>query len=101
MQDFTIERVGQPNLDFTGEMIGQSSGVNPKIKIYRTKAGHYVGEIAKDSKRSDANCFDKPDLVVNWFRTLVGGISVDVQAAIEAATTKDEGFKKLWNQHVD
>jgi len=101
MQDFTIERVGLPNLDFTGELIGQSPDVNPRIKIYRTKVGHYVGEIPKDSKRSEAGYFEKPDLVVNWFRTLVGSINFDVQAAIEAATTKDEEFKKAWNQHVE
>ena|SRR5665213_3869652 len=102
MQDFTIERVGQPNLDFNGELIGQNAEVNPRIIIYRTKAGHYVGEIKEDAKRSATCHFEKPEPVVNWFRNLSGGvIPQDVQAAIEASATKDEEFRKLWNEHID
>jgi len=101
MPEFTIERVGIPNLDFSGEMIGQSADASGKIKIYRTKAGHYVAEIKVDSKRSNAAHFDQPQLVVNWFMSVQGSITPDAQAAIEAAATRDEGFKKIWNEQVD
>jgi hypothetical protein len=44
MEDFSIERAGVANLDFTGELIGQSAGPTLLIKIYRSKAGKHVGE---------------------------------------------------------
>jgi hypothetical protein len=104
MQQFTIELVGQPNLVFEGEQIGQSEGPAPRIKIYRTKAGHYVGEIKQGGVRSDACHYDTPEQVVNWFKgqpSSCGQVTPDVQAAIEAATTKDDQFKKYWTVQID
>jgi hypothetical protein len=101
MQEFTIERVGLPNLDFSGEVIGQSDGPNPQIKIYRTKAGHYVAAFQRDSKRSDAVHYDQPEPVVNWLKTLSGSITPAAQSAIESAAEHDEGFKKLWNERIE
>jgi hypothetical protein len=102
MEQFTIERVGLPNLDFAGELIGANVQTNPGIRIYRTKAGQYVGAIRVDARRSNVGHFATPDLLIRWFKDNAGGqVTPDVQVAIEAATTKDDGFKKAWNEHIE
>jgi hypothetical protein len=102
MQDFTIEQVGLPDLDFTGDLIGANADVNPRIRIYRTKGGQYVGAVTVDPKRSNTGHFQTPDLLVNWFKDMFNGsITPDCQTAIEAAATKDDGFKKAWNEHIE
>ena len=102
MEDFSIERAGVANLDFTGELIGQSGGPSPKIKIYRTKALKFVGESRADLKMAQAEHFDKPIDLINWFKSLNGyTVSPDVQDAIEDATKNDDAFKAAWNEHVE
>lgn len=102
MQDYSIERAGIANLDFTGELIGQSGGPSPKVKIYRTKALKFVGELRADLKMAQAQHFDKPVDLINWFKLLNGGgVSPDVQDAIEDATKNDDTFKAAWNERVD
>lgn len=100
MQDYSIERAGIANLDFTGDLIGQSGGPTPQIKIYRTKALKYIGEMNANRKMAQAQHFDTPLGVINWFKNLVG-INADIQDAIEDAASKDEAFKAAWNEHVD
>ena len=106
MQDYTVERVGKPDLAFTGELIGQSDASTfspiPNIRIYRTKAGKFVAALAKDPKRSVADHFEKPAEVLNWLKVSAGGsINPDAQAAIEQACSKDADFKSFWTEHVD
>lgn len=101
MQDYSIERTGIPNLDFTGDLIGQSAGPTPVVKIYRTKGLKYVGEMKANQKLAQAQGFDSPQDLVNWFKTFnYGTISPDVQDAIEAATKNDEQFKAAWNVQI-
>ncbi len=100
MENYSIERLGIPNLDFDGELIGQSTGATPRIKIYRTRGQKYVGQIDANQKFSNAQAFDKPDAVVAWFRNNCG-ITPEVEGAIEGAAGNDEGFKAAWNVHVD
>ncbi len=100
MQDYTIERVGIPNLDFTGDLIGQSAGPIPRVKIYRTKGLKFIGEIKANQKMSDAQHFDKPADLINWFRS-VYGITGEVEDAIEDAAKNDEAFKAAWNERVE
>jgi hypothetical protein len=100
MEDFSIERAGIANLDFTGELIGQSSGPTPRIKIYRTKDKKFIGEMNANQKMAQAQNFENPQALINWFRTLVG-ITADIQDAIEDAAKNDEAFKAAWNEHVD
>lgn len=102
MQDFSIERAGIPNLDFTGDLIGQSTGLAPVVKIYRTKALKYVGESRANQNLALAQGdFDTPQELITWFKGLnYGTISPDVQNAIEAATKSDEPFKAAWNVHI-
>jgi hypothetical protein len=104
MQDFSIERNGIPNLDFTGDLIGQGSqtqGYPPTAKIYRTKEGHYIGQLNASLKLSTADGpFNTPNEVIEWFKRLSGYLTPDVQAAIENATQIDDGFKKAWNDYV-
>lgn len=102
MEDYSIERGGIANLDFTGELIGQSGGPNPRVKIYRTKDIKYIGELKADQKLAQAQPFDKPADVISWFKNLnYGAVSPEVQDAIEDATKHDEAFKAIWNEHVD
>jgi len=102
MEDYSIERAGIANLDFTGELIGQSGGPSPKIRIYRTEALKFVGEWRADLKMAQAQHFDKPIDLINWFKILNGGgVNPDVQDAIEDAAKHDEAFKAAWNEHVD
>jgi hypothetical protein len=101
MEDYSIERAGMANLDFTGELIGQSSGPNPRIKIYRTKALKFVGEVRADQKMAQAQHFDNPVLLINWFRSLFNVITSEAQDAIEDAAKHDDAFKAAWNEHVD
>jgi hypothetical protein len=101
MQDFSIERAAVANLDFTGELIGQSAGPTPRIKIYRTKAGKYVGETNANLKMAQAQHFDTPTTMIIWFRNGLGGITAEIQDAIEEAAKHDDGFKAAWNEHVD
>ncbi len=102
MQDYSIERPGIANLDFTGELIGQSSGPTPQVKIYRTKGLKFIGESRMNSKTAQAEHFEKPADLILWFRRLNGGTVLPVvQDAIEDATKNDEAFKAIWNEHVD
>jgi len=102
MEDYSIERAGIANLDFTGELIGQSSGPIPKVKIYRTKALKFVGELKAEQKMAMAQHYDKPIDLITWFRSMNGGpVSTDVQDAIEDATKHDDAFKAAWNERVD
>ena len=102
MQDFSIERAGIANLDFNGELIGQSGGPNPQVKIYRTKELKYIAELKADQKLAQAQHFDKPVDVISWFKVFnYGAVSPEVQDAIEDATKRDEVFKAIWNEHVD
>jgi hypothetical protein len=81
MEEFSIERAGVANLDFTGELIGQSTGPTPRTKIYRTKGGKYVGETNANLKMAQAQHFDAPTIM--------------------DAAKHDDGFKAAWNEHVD
>jgi hypothetical protein len=100
MEDYSIERAGIANLDFTGELIGQSTGPVPRIKIYRTKANKYVGETGANQKMAQAEPFDNPAVLINWFKSTTG-ITGEIQDAIEDAAKHDEAFKAAWNEHVD
>ncbi len=101
MQDFSIERSGVPNLDFTGELIGQNYSSNPTIKIYKTKAGKFVGQQDANLKLSRAEYFETAPLLINWFKIPHGVISPDAELAIEDAANRDDSFKTAWNVHVD
>jgi hypothetical protein len=102
MQDYSIERQGVPNLDFTGEIIGQSGGQAPRVKIYRTKGLKYIGETKADQKMAEAQPFDKPADLILWFRRMNAGLlSPECQDAVEDATKHDDVFKAAWNEHVD
>jgi hypothetical protein len=101
MDDFTIERLGKSDLTFTGELIGQSNGPNPLLKIYRTKAAKFVGELRKEPHRSEANHFDKPGDLVAWVQSRLNGIPEDAQAAIEKARAADKEFGTFWTEHVE
>jgi hypothetical protein len=103
MQDYSIERLGLPNLDFTGELIGQSGGDKPTFKIYRTKAGKFIAEWRFGQQSADiaAEPYDTPALVVNWLKSRRGGFTPEVQAAIEDATRHDDSFKNFWNVKVE
>jgi len=101
MQDYIIERAGIANLDFTGELIGQSAGPIPRVKIYRTKDLKYIGEMGGNQKLVQAQNFDKPADVITWFKSLnYGSVSPEVQDAIEDAAKHDEAFNTIWNVHV-
>jgi len=100
MEDFSIERAGAPNLDFSGELIGQSTGPTPHIKIYRTKGGKYIGETNAQQKMAQAQHFDTAPIMINWFRGTTG-ITAEIEDAIEEAAKNDDGFKAAWNEHVD
>jgi len=102
MENHNIERAGVANLDFTGDLIGQSGGPNPGIKIYRTKALKFVGECRADLNMAQAQHFDEPRVLINWCKWLnSGAVSPEAQAAIEDAAKNDESFKAVWNEHVD
>jgi hypothetical protein len=101
MQDYSIERVGMSDLVFTGDLIGQGNGDKPRVKIYRTKTGKFIGELREDAQRSDANHFDKPADLVNWLRGRLAGIPLDVQVAIESAAKLDDSFKNYWTERVE
>jgi hypothetical protein len=100
MQDYKIERVGQPDLEFTGELIGKSSGEKPRVIIYRTTAGEFIGQVAETSQRSEAGHFAKPELLVNWLKYRLTSITEEAQAAIEDAALHDEAFKSFWTERV-
>lgn len=105
MQDFSLERNGIPNLDFTGDLIGQGSQMQSgpvTVKIYRTKEGHYIGQLNANLKLSIADGpFVTPNDAIAWFKSRnYGGLTPDVQAAIENATQNDDGFKNAWNTYV-
>jgi len=102
MEDYSIERAGIPNLDFTGELIGQSTGPTPRVKIYRTKGLKFVGEWNANLKMAQAQSFDKPLELIFWFKRLnAGSLTADAQDAIEDAAKHDDAFKAAWNEHVD
>jgi hypothetical protein len=101
-QEYSIERVGIKNLDFTGTIIGSSSGPVPLLKIYRTKAGKYIGAMRADAERSKAMPFDKPEDLITWLKGEVGSpINQVTQEAVEEAAKNDNIFKAAWNEHVD
>ena len=100
MESFSIERVGIPNLDFTGELIGQSGGPAPRVKIYRTQALKFIGQLNANQKISEAQHLDKAPDLINWFKNPYT-IPPEAQEAIEDATNHDEVFKAAWNEHVD
>ena len=100
MEDFSIERAGVANLDFTGELIGQSAGPTPHIKIYRTKGGKYIGQTNAHQKMAQAQHFDTAPIMINWFRSTTG-ISAEIEDAIEEAAKHEDGFKAWLNEHVD
>ena len=103
MEDFSIERVGIKNLDFTGELIGQSAAPTSRIKIYRTKGLKFIGEVKVNQKMSNAQHCDTPTDLIVWFKNSsgAGGITPEIEDAIEDATKHDDGFKAAWNEHVD
>ena len=101
MQDYSIERVGQPDLVFNGELIGKSGGDMPRIRIYRTKASKYIAEIGTEAKRANAAHFDKPMDLVNWLKTRLNSITEEAQAAIEDASKNDNSFKNFWTERVE
>ena len=100
MQDFSIVRLGKPDLVFTGDLIGKSTAAKPRCQIYRTKGGKYIGQLAIDALRSEAEPFDKPAELVNWFKSKIG-LLIDVQEAIEASARQDQTFKDFWTEKVD
>jgi hypothetical protein len=101
-QEYNIERVGIKNLDFTGTLIGSSSGPVPQLKIFRTKAGKFIGVLRADAERSNANSFDKPEDLITWLKGVIGSpISQAAQEAVEEAAKNDDIFKTAWNEHVD
>lgn len=103
MQSFTIERQGIPNLDFTGELIGQNNYNPSTVKIYRTQAKKYIGQLRANQALSIADGgFDTPQQLFAWFIRNGGfaDITPEIQAAIEDATTKDDGIKAAWNDCV-
>ena len=57
MQNFAIERVGQADLVFNGDLIGQSPGQIPLLRIYRTEAGKFIARVSRDPERSIASAF--------------------------------------------
>ena len=102
MQDYSIERQGIANLDFTGEIIGQSNDPNHVIRIYRTAAKKFIGQWGANLKMSEAQHFDNPTLLITWFKNFnAGALRSDAQDAIEQAASNDDAFKTAWNEHVD
>ena len=101
MQNYSIERVGKPDLAFEGELIGQSPGPKPEIRIYRTKAGQFIGQVAIDSIRSKADHFAKPADLIAWIKAPTNSISLEAQGAIEAAAKTDESIKAFWTERVE
>lgn len=101
MQDYSIERAGIPNLVFTGELIGQSAGPDPRIKIYRTNGNKFVARQDAQLKLSRAEHFDTAQLLINWFKDVYGKIALDAEDAVEDAANHDDAFKAAWNVHVD
>ena len=101
MNEYSLERAGVANLDFTGEIIGQSGAPKPSILIYRTDTKKFVGQLRADQKFSLAQHFDNPTGVIEWFKhNYNGAIVPTVQDAIEDAATHDDAFKAAWNEHV-
>src|ERR1700742_3078875 len=100
MEDFSIERAGIANLDFTGDLIGQG-GSPVVIKIYRTKGNKYVGETNANLKMAQAEHFDTPAALISWFKNRPYGITREIQDAIEDAANHDDLFKAAWNVQVD
>ena len=73
------------------------------VKIYRTKALKYIGQLNANQKLSIAQGdFEKPEDLINWFKSqnYMPVIIPDVQDAIEDATKHDEPFKAAWNVYV-
>ena len=101
MQDYTIERVGRPDLLFDGDLIGRSAGDKPRIKIYRTKAGKFIGEMPGDDKRAKAEHFEKPAELVAWLRGGSNFLTEEAQAAVEDAVKNDASFKSFWTERVE
>jgi hypothetical protein len=101
MQEFTIERPGKPDLDFTGDLIGQSAGGAPRLKIYRTKAGEFIAALRVDTERAEANPFGKAADLVAWVRNYLGSITEDAQVAIEQAAKNDAAFKTYWTERIE
>ncbi|HZQ20450.1 MAG TPA: hypothetical protein VFA90_17280 [Terriglobales bacterium] len=101
MQTYKIERVGIADLEFDGDVIGQSAGAKPQVRIYRTNTSHYILTIAADAERARAQRFDKPIDLVNWLKAQLGSITIDAQSAIEAAAKNDDTFKTYWTERVE
>ena len=101
IQDYTIERVGRPDLVFNGELIGRSAGDKPHIKIYRTKAGKFIGEMAVGAERASAEHFDKPLDLVAWLRRGSSSLTEEAQAAVEDAVKNDASFKSFSTERFE
>jgi hypothetical protein len=96
MKELCIQRVGQINFYFTGELISQADDEKSRVKIYRTKAGDYIGEIRQAPDKVEIFIAGKPEMMVHWFRSQFGGmITPEIHQAVQAAATKDDGFS-VW-----
>ena len=99
MQDYSIEQVDQPDLVFTGDVIGQSTGQTPMLRIFRTKGGKFIAAILSDRTRSQTATFDKPGDLVAWLERTIT-MTAELQLAIENAAKNDDTFKAFWTQRV-
>ena len=100
MQDYSIEQVEKPDLVFTGDVIGQSAGQTPALRIFRTKGGKFIAALLSDRTRSQTGTFDKPGDLVAWLERITS-ITAELQLAIENAAKNDEMFKAFWTQRVE
>jgi uncharacterized phage protein gp47/JayE len=82
METYRLKRHGQPPLTFTGELIASSDGKwfrgqernrYHDLRLYRTEAGTYVGEVAYETAWQGESDFAAAETgtreyVVDWFR---------------------------------
>lgn len=106
MEQFTLERDGQPPVTFVGEMLGHASSHTAgkprwfEVGIYRTEQGRYVvhglgaSDILGESDRGWVQVVDTADEVVGaLYRHGDGGpyLTRTSQDALAEAATVDEG----------